>query len=369
VNRAALLHGDRSMNARQRFQRIMRYERVARLPVVAFEPYELTGVARWRTEGLPPDRWPDEYLGLDVIRHVPLNLYPIPPFEERVLSETATDYIQVDALGTTVRRLKEAPTMYYGHIGHPVKDMEDWKAYAERFSAASEGRACADIESVAASLNASEAPVGLCLYPFFFRLGFYSMGMERFLTAFYDQPALVHAMFSFWSDFVLAAVRPLLSLVRMDFVVFAEDLAYRGGPHVSPRIYEQFWLPYQDLIVEELRRADVPLICMWSSGNLVELIPLLMEHGFNCTWPLEQAAGMDPAMLRRRFGRELRLGGGFAKEALIAGPREIEREIRRLMPVVEQGGFVPAVDDVVPPEVPFENYRYYVNAMRAISLQ
>ena len=344
----------------------MRYEPVDRLPVVAFEPYEVPGVARWRTEGLPPDRRADEYLGLDVIRHVPLNLYPIPPFEQTVLSETAEEYVEIDVLGTTVRRLKEAPTMYYGHIDHPVKSRADWERYAGRFCAASEGRTPADIESIAASLNASDAPVGLCIFPFFFRLGFYSMGMERFLTAFYDQPELIHAMFSFWSNFVLAMVRPLLSLVRIDFAVFGEDLAYKGGPHVSPRMYEQFWLPYQDPIVKELRRADVPLICMWSSGNFVDLLPLLMAHGFNCTWPLEQAAGMDPAMLRRRFGRELRLGGGFAKEALIAGPRAIDREIRRLMPIVEQGGFVPAVDDMVPPEVPFEDYQYYVDAMRAV---
>ena len=114
------------MTARERFQRIMRYEKVDRLPVVAFEPYETIGVERWHSEGLPAGRSPDEYLGMDVLRGAPLNLYPIPPFERKVLSETATEIVEIDALGTTVRRLKEAPGMYYGHIDHPVRNIEDW---------------------------------------------------------------------------------------------------------------------------------------------------------------------------------------------------------------------------------------------------
>ena len=79
-------------------------------------------------------------------------------------------------------------------------------------------------------------------------------------------------------------------------------------------------------------------------------------------------AGMDPVMLRKRFGRELRLGGGIAKEALIAGPDAIDREIERLMPVIRDGGFIPAVDDCPPPEVPLKTFAYYVEALRKICL-
>ena len=186
------------------------------------------------------------------------------------------------------------------------------------------------------------------------------------MTAFYDQPELVHEMFAFWSDLILQTLRPLLARTKIDVAIFAEDLAYKAAPHISPRLYGEFWLPYQDPIVEELKRHDVPLICMWTAGNIVPLLPMLMEHGFNCTWPLEQMAGMDPVVLRRQFGRELRLGGGIAKEALIAGPVAIDREIERLMPVIRDGGFIPAVDDCPPPEVPMGTFAYYVEALRKI---
>lgn len=77
---------------------------------------------------------------------------------------------------------------------------------------------------------------------------------------------------------------------------------------------------------------------------------------------------MDPVALRARFGRDLRLAGGIAKEALIAGPSAIDREIERLMPVIRDGGFIPAVDDCPPPEVSLETFAYYIEAMRAIRI-
>lgn len=354
------------MNDRERFNRIMQYQPVDRLPLMLFEPYEQYGVEQWHKQGLPADVSPDAHFGIDRIRNAPLHLWPIPPFDQTRISETETDYVQLDWLGATVRRQKSAPGMYYGYIDHPVKNLADWRSYSRRFEADAAGRIPADLNRRADELNACDSPVGICFFPFFFRLGFYTLGMERFLTAFYEEPALIHEMFAFWSDLVLKTLRPVLAATKIDAAFFGEDLAYKAAPHISPDLYREFWLPYQDPIVEELKRHDVPLIAMWSAGNLVPLLPLLMDHGFNALWPLEQQAGMDPAVLRRRFGRELRLAGGIAKEALIAGPAAIDREIERLMPMIRDGGFIPAVDDCPPPEVPLRTFVYYIEALRGI---
>jgi len=348
----------------------MRVEPVDRLPVLALEPYEQPGLARWRAEGLPADQSPEQFLGMDTLRKLPVNLGPVPAFEYRVVSEDAEYITDTDCFGATVRRRKDAPTMYYGYVDHPVKGLDDWIRYKnERYDASSIDRLPANMDAVVAELNASENPVGLEVFPFFFRQGFYLLGMERFMTAFYDEPELIHEMFSFWSEFVLEAIRPFVSRVKLDFVSFGEDLAYKAGPHVSPRVYEEFWLPYQDPIISELKRAGVPVISMYSAGNLDAILPMLIEHGFNCTWPLERASGMDPVELRARYGRELLLAGGVPKECLISGPDAIDRELRRLMPLIEEGGFFPALDDMVPPEVPFSHYQHYVSALRGIAIE
>ena len=357
------------MTPRERFRALMQYEPVDRLPVLAVEPYEQTAIERWRQEGLPEGSDPTDFLGMSRLARVPLACGPIPPFEHRIIAEDDEYITETSNMGATLRRRKDAPSIFYGHIDHPVKTRDDWEQYKQHFRADSPGRLPKNWESeVAPQLNASEDPVGICPFPFFFRLGFYSMGMERFLTAFHDEPALMHDIFSFWSDYVIELIRPVLGVVKLDYALFAEDLAYKTGPLISPRIYEEFWYPYQDPIVELLREHGVPVICQWSAGQFDELLPGMMAHGFNCTWPLEVMAGMDAPTLRKRHGRGLLLGGNIAKEAVIAGPDAIDAEIARLEPLIREGGFLPALDDMASPDMPFSHYRYLIEKLSAESM-
>ena len=357
------------MNNRERFRRIMNYKPVDRLPVLAVEPFETMAIERWRREGLPDDTHPVDYLGMSQLVHIPLSFDPIPPFERQVVSEDAEYVVETTNMGALVRRRKDNPTMFYGHIDHPVKTRADWEAYKLRFQASTPGRLPEDwLRTVAPSLNDSQEPVGLFLFPFFFRLGFYSMGMERFLSAFYEEPDLMHDMFSHWCDFTLNNICLVLKVVKPDVVLFTEDLAGKNGPMISPRIYEEFWYPYQDVIISMLHDYGVPLICQWTAGQFECLLPGMMEHGFNCTWPLEVMAGMDAHALRKRFGRGLRLGGNIAKEAVIAGPDAIDQEIERLMPLIREGGFLPALDDMASPDMPFSHYRYMIERLQGIRL-
>lgn len=356
------------MTPRERFQRLMRYEPVDALPVLAVEDYhEQAGIARWHGEGLPADQHPVDFLGMDRIVYAPLNLGPLPAFEPRILAEDADSYLQIDWMGATVRRRRDAPGMYYGYVDHPVKAMADWERYAERFRPDTPGRLPANLAETVGALNASSNPVGLMFFPWFFRLGFYALGMERFLTAPYEEPELLHAMFSTLGALALPAVQALLDAgLQVDVAAFVEDLAYKNGPHFSPAHYAEFWLPYQNPVVELLQARGVPLICQWTSGNIDALFPLLLANGFNCFFPVERGAGMDPVALRAKWGRRLRMAGGIAKEAFITGPAAIDRELAYLQPLVAEGGFLPALDDVVPPEAPFATYAHLVQALRAM---
>jgi uroporphyrinogen decarboxylase len=190
--------------------------------------------------------------------------------------------------------------------------------------------------------------------------------MERFLSAFYEEPDLMHDILSYWSDFVIQVIRPVLGSVQLDFAMFTEDLAGKNGPLISPRIYEEFWHPYQDPIIRLLQEHAVPIICQWTAGQLGPLLPTMIEHGFNCTWPLEVVAGMDAGALRSRFGRGLLLAGNIAKEAVIAGASAIDAEIGRLTPLIREGGFLPALDDMASPDMPFAHYRYLIEKLQAI---
>ena len=103
----------------------MRYESVDRLPVFALEPFEQAAVARWRSEGLPDGAHPVEFLGMSKLIQVPLAWGPIPAFEQKVNSEDEDYVVEVANMGGTIRRRKDNPSMFHGHIDHPVRTRED----------------------------------------------------------------------------------------------------------------------------------------------------------------------------------------------------------------------------------------------------
>jgi len=94
-------------------------------------------------------------------------------------------------------------------------------------------------------------------------------------------------------------------------------------------------------------------------------VPLFIEGGVNCLYPLEAQAGMDCLDLRERYGKRLLLIGNVDKRALVGGRKTIERELERVLPrMIEEGGYIPSIDHSVPPDVPLQHYRYYIDLLR-----
>jgi len=94
----------------------------------------------------------------------------------------------------------------------------------------------------------------------------------------------------------------------------------------------------------------------------------MIEAGVNYHWPLESAAGMDPVKLRAEYGKDLALSGGIDKRELAKDKVAIEAELlSKVVPLLEAGGYIPTVDHTVPPEVPLDNFLYYLELKRKIA--
>ena len=98
-----------------------------------------------------------------------------------------------------------------------------------------------------------------------------------------------------------------------------------------------------------------------SDGDPEALIPLMLEAGITCLWPLEQASGMDPVRLRKRFGNDLALAGGIDKLELAKGRKAVEDELHaKVPPMMESGGYIPFLDHTFSPEISYENFLCYL---------
>lgn len=366
------------MTTRERFLRTLRFEPVDRPPNFELGYWGQT-VERWLQEGMPQEAvesggfYGHAYFGIERRDFVPLNCGPIPPFEREVMEETERHILYRNEQGILRKALKVGtvrgtrPSMDQ-YLAFPVQTRADFQRLKKRYDSADPRRLPADwLTRVECDPDRREAP--LCLVPNA-ALGFYSqarrwMGTEGLSLAFYNDPALVHEMMDFIADFTIALADRVLAEVRVDYFNFFEDLAFKSGPLLSPETFRIFLLPRYQRVTEFLRARGVTQIWFDSDGNFEVLIPLLLEAGVTCIWPLEAAAGMDPRSLRREYGRDLALSGGLDKREIAKGKKEIEREIMDKVPaLVAKGGYIPTLDHSFPPDISYPNFQYYLEVKR-----
>ena len=104
-------------------------------------------------------------------------------------------------------------------------------------------------------------------------------------------------------------------------------------------------------------------------GGIRELLPDLIEAGLDATNPVQTScAGMEPAGLKREFGRDLTFWGGGCdtREVLPYGtPEQVRRHVReRLSILAPGGGFVFQQVHNILAFVPPENVAAMLEAVR-----
>jgi uroporphyrinogen decarboxylase len=54
------------------------------------------------------------------------------------------------------------------------------------------------------------------------------------------------------------------------------------------------------------------------------------------------------------------------KRELAKDKKAIDEHLRTFIPLIGEGGFIPAVDHTVPPDVSLENFLYYIERKQAL---
>ena len=360
------------MTVRERFHAICNFEKVDRPPRWDCLGFWNATVARWRKEGLPPDVSPDQYFEMDPRLYLPVHIgltgIPYHPgFEHRVLEEDERTVTYVDSQGIVKRDRKDnAELSFPQFLEFPVKTRADWEAMKWRLDPASPER-YPDWAQVRKQFGDGQHPVGL------FICGGYGwprnlFGEERLAYAYYDDPEMMHDIMRFWAEFYKAMMDRILPNYDVDYVYIWEDMAFKNGPLIGPPMFEEFMLPYYKEVVARIKSHGVKWVLVDSDGDNRPILDLFVEAGVNIFFPLEIAANMEPIEIREKYGRKLVLWGGIDKRVLSKDKAAIEHELRRKVPqMMESGGFIPAIDHSVPPDVPFENYAFYTKLLREMT--
>ena len=319
------------MNTRERFQAVMNFQPVDRLPMIEWAGWWDKTYDRWLAEGLPADmdfHDSHRYFGLDVhYQYWPMAYRPDGD-AELMATPVACD-ADYEAL---------LPSLY------PETILTDtWKhTLTEHLAVQQSG----------------EAFMWYTLEGFFWyprRL----MGIEPHMLAFYDQPELLHRINEDLCEWLIGVVGELQAFgVEADFMTFAEDLSYNHGPMLSRASFEEFLTPYYRRVLPAVKKTDT-LALIDTDGLVNDALPWFVDAGLDGILPLERQAGVDLAQLRREFP-DLRFIGHYNKMVMKHGREAMRAEFERLLPIARQGGYIMSVDHQTPPDVSLANYRIYM---------
>jgi uroporphyrinogen decarboxylase len=175
---------------------------------------------------------------------------------------------------------------------------------------------------------------------------------------------MVRDMVEHWAELCARQIERLPRDFPIDHVSWWEDMAGKNGPLVGPKLFREFLQPGYHRVMQAAKKHGCEVSLVDCDGNPHDIVGNWLEEGVNIMFPLEVAAGCDPFAWRREFGKDLRMRGAIAKAPLVAGGKAIDRELDRVKPLLEQGGYIPHLDHLVPPDIPYRNYREYLEKKR-----
>lgn len=360
------------LTPRERWNRTMHYQQVDYVSHLEFGYWDEL-MEQWMAEGhLPASlRQPDgsitnrsveEYFGAEQFEdyHACIGAWPLR--EEQDLGVTAGVRTFRDGLGVLQQQQACGTRTIPRFLEFPIRDRATWEAFRDEFLDADHPARIipeAELRAGEAMSRTSTNPVHVGFGSFIGRIRDW-VGFEGLAYMSVDAPDLVEEMVAHLANMALRALPVVLERGWFDVAGGWEDICFNSGPLLSPRFFRERILPHMVPVMRLLREHGIDVIWTDCDGKILDLIPLWLEAGLNCLFPLEVNAGNDPVALKREYGRALLIRGGFNKFALHQGREAIVKELRRLEPAVAEGGFVPHVDHRCPGEVEWDTYCYYI---------
>jgi hypothetical protein len=196
--------------------------------------------------------------------------------------------------------------------------------------------------------------------------------LEEWYISLVARPAYIRAVFERETELMIENIGRLAEAVgdRIAAVrICGTDFGGQEGLLISRATYREVFSPYYRAINDAVHRLTKWRTFKHCDGAILELIPDLIDDGFDILNPIQTAtAGMDPKLLKREFGKELVFwGAGVETQTTLpfGTPDEVYREARERIEIFnDEGGFVFAAIHNIQPGVPVPNLMAMLRAIR-----
>ncbi len=204
-----------------------------------------------------------------------------------------------------------------------------------------------------------------------FGIAFQMRGMENLMLDMIENPEMVDALLARIESFTLPLLKRFLDTYAgaVDYVCCGDDFGTQLGLLISPEHFRRFFGPSLKRHFSEARARGV-LCYQHSCGAIFSIIPDLIDCGVQVLNPIQvRAEGMDPARLKREFGRLLAFHGALdVQQTLPFGtPADVRREVRERVAQLGPNGYILCSSHAMQTDVPPENVKAMYDEIRSVA--
>jgi uroporphyrinogen decarboxylase len=192
-------------------------------------------------------------------------------------------------------------------------------------------------------------------------------GLDRLLMDFVLHPELAERILDIPYRYHLEAAKRLAEM-GVDMIWTGDDMGGQSSMVISPEMWRRYFKPRMAAFFAELKGINPGLkIAYHSDGYIEPIISDLIEIGLDILNPIQPAC-LDPAALKKRYGRNLCFWGTIDEQRTLpfGTPEEVRTEVAtRLATVGRDGGLIIGPTHHVQLDTPMENFWAMVETIRA----
>ena len=289
-----------------------------------------------------------------------------PPFEQKMVRKIDDQYFVRTTRDGVFVKGRDGAVSIEEEIDHSVVDRKTWeKNYKPRLVWKDERL---DMDALGAMIETNDTRDRYtCVYcgSLFGKIrNYWGLVEISYLQA--DDPELFRECIDTVAQTCYTITKKVLETgVKVDFAHFWEDICYNHGPLIQPEVFQNKMGKHYRRITDECAKYGIDIVSVDCDGYVEDLVPVWLDKGVNTMFPIEYGAWeYDFAVMRRKFGKELRGVGNINKNAMRKDRKAVDAEVERAKRLVDLGGFVPCPDHRIAPDAEWDMVKYYCEAMK-----
>jgi len=288
-----------------------------------------------------------------------------PCFERRIISKKESgETVFIDEYGVT-QKYESLESMHTPEqIDFTVKNVDDWKKIKMRLAPGKDRISEQALKSWKQSIRERKKFFVVCVPGIFFSCA-RTVGFVNALEHMLLEPDWMKEMALTYAELI----RKMLELIwnegiEWDGIFMDEDIAYKNGVMFSPDTYREIIMPAHEMLFECVHGHNGHVI-HHSDGNMMKIIPLLIEAGVDVTQPLQNVEGMTARGLVDAFGDRIVYMGNLNVRVLESGDKEkIENEVKNKFSIFPHSRYIMDSDGSITNEVSWESYKFFMDCVQ-----